>query len=183
MDGPAPEQPGWYADAQGAWWWWDGRSWTDGAVAAAAGVGRARGRDGERTLALATWLVYLLAGGFIASLIFYVVCRDRPFVRHHAAESLNLTLALLVIQVPAAVLVAPYYVEVLDAAFDGRTPGTAGSGFAIGLVLLLVGGAANWAAGIAGAVQAHRGRWWRVPQPFHPVRGAVRPGEEPYAPT
>lgn len=168
-----PEQPGWYQDAHGAWWWWDGRSWTGGAPAAPA-------RTGETGLAVAAWILYLVAGGWLGPLVIYVACRDRPFVRHHAAEALNLTLALLGPQLLAAALLVPWYVDLVTAEAGASVPAP-GPVAIVGIVVGVLMGVANIVLGIVGAVRAARGSWRRLPLPFHAVRGAVRPGEEPYS--
>ncbi|MGI8938678.1 MAG: DUF4870 domain-containing protein [Iamia sp.] len=178
---PPPTQPGWYADAHGTWWWWDGASWTP----AAAPVAPAPSRSPERTTALVMWIVFLVGGGWIAALIFYLVSKDKPFVRHHSAEALNLTLLLLIPQLLAFALLVPGYITYLGDVIDAE-PGASvsfdpGSTFWVGLVLILLTTLASYAAAIAGAIQANRGRWWRMPLPFHPVRGVVREGEEPYS--
>lgn len=195
-DVPPPEHPGWYADADGAWWWWDGATWTPAAAfAPAPGAGapvdptalRAGGagdadRAAERTLAVVMWVVYLVGGGFISSLVFWFTSKQKPFVRHHAAESLNLTLALLIPQVLAIALALPWYLDVIDAAVSASSedPPAPGAGFWVGLAVLFVVSAVNAVVAIVGIVRANSGRWWVIPLPFHPVRGVVREGDQPY---
>jgi len=177
-----PEQPGWYADAHGAWWWWDGRSWTAAPGAAPAGVGAGPDRSQERTLALVMWVVFLVGGGWIGALIFYFVAKDKPFVRHHAAEALNLSIVFVPLSLVSAALLLPGYLRLFDFDGDGRTGGVGGL-FWLGLALSLLFGLVQTGLTIAGIVQVTKGRWWRLPLPFHPVRGVVRPGEEPYSVT
>lgn len=193
-DVPPPERPGWYADADGAWWWWDGATWAPasafapgpGGAAPAVAPGAAGAvdpdRSAERSLAMVMWVVYLIGGGFISSLVFYFTSRQKPFVRHHAAESLNLTLVLLVPQLLATALLVPWYLDLLDAvtATPSEDPPSPGGGFWLGLVVLLALSGVNAVVAIVGIVRANAGRWWRVPLPFHPVRGVVREGEQPY---
>lgn len=177
-----PEQPGWYADAAGAWWWWDGRAWTSAAAAVpgpGTGVDPAVARSQERTMAMVMWIVFLVGGGWIGALVFYVVAKDKAFVRHHAAEALNLTLTTIIPQLLALGLLVPYYLDILTN-LDGDTPPVTNT-FVVGLVLLLAIALATYAVAIVAIVRASRGRWWRIPLPFHPVRGVVGSGEEPYS--
>lgn len=174
-DIPPPESPGWYADAHGAWWWWDGRGWSPAPGAhpgAAAG-----GPQQERTQALLMWVLYLVLGGWIVALVFYLISKDKPFVRHHAAEALNLTVLLLIPQILGFALLVPGYIDLIttDPGDDLTVPGT----FWVGLGVLLLVSILNYAFGIAAAVKAHRGRWWRMPIGIHPVRGVLRKGEAP----
>lgn len=193
-DVPPPEHPGWYADADGAWWWWDGTTWAPAAAFAPAPGGAAPtggppagaavdpDRSAERSLAMVMWVVYLIGGGFISSLVFYFTSRRKPFVRHHAAESLNLTLVLLVPQLLATALLVPWYLDLLDAVTStpSEDPPSPGGGFWLGLAVLLLLSAVNAVVAIVGIVRSNAGRWWRIPLPFHPVRGVVREGEQPY---
>lgn len=128
------------------------------------------------------WILFLVGGGWVSSLVFYLVSKDKPFVRHHAAESLNLFLVLLVPQLVGIALALPDYLDLIvglteDPEADLRLGGSFWLGLSIvGLVSLL-----TYIAAIAAAVQAHRGRWWRLPLPVHPVRGVVASGQEPYS--
>lgn len=181
-DIPPPEQPGWYADAQGAWWWWDGATWTPAPATTAAAVagGGASAQAEQRTQALLMWVLYVVIGGWIAALVFYLISKERRFVRHHAAEALNLTLVLLVPQVVAFALLVPGYVDLVTSSLDDpegsfSVPGT----FWVGLALLMVVSLANLVLGVLAAVKAHRGEWWRLPIGLHPVRGVLTKGEAP----
>lgn len=185
-----PERPGWYADAHGAWWWWDGATWTPaptGAPATAPTSSTAPtsvevARSQERTLAMVMWIVFLVGGGWVAALIFYLVSKPKAFVRHHAAEALNVTLVTLVPQVVAVALMAPGYIGYIrDTIDDSTSDASLGGLFWVGAALLVVLTLLTYVVGIAGAFMCHRGRWWRIPLPFHPVRGVVRTGEEPYS--
>ena len=178
-DIPPPEVPGWYADAQGAWWWWDGSTWSP-APGSGGAAAQASQREQERIHALLMWFLYLAVGGWIAALFFYLVSRERPFVRHHAAEALNLTLVLLVPQIVGFSLLVPDYVGFVGRSFDDPDAAFTFSGvFWVGVAVLVVHALVTYALGIAGAVQAFRGRWWRLPIGLHPVRGVLAAGEPP----
>lgn len=186
--GAAPSQPGWYADAVGAWWWWDGAAWTPAPARSPdpdPEQAQRQARATERTTALVMWIAFLVVGGWVAALIFYLLSKEKAFVRHHSAEALNLTLVLLVPQILAAALLVPGYVSFIGDTLDAE-PGTSVSydfdaTFWLGVALMVISSVANLAVAIGGAVMAHRGRWWRAPLPFHPVRGVVAKGEEPYS--
>ncbi|QYG93364.1 DUF4870 domain-containing protein [Iamia sp. SCSIO 61187] len=177
-DIPPPEEPGWYADAGGSWWWWDGRTWSPapGQHGGPAGPDRSQ----ERTQALLMWILYLAVGGWLVALIFYLISKEKPFVRHHSAEALNLTLVLLVPQIVGVALLVPAYVDYIISVSDNRDTGfEATPAFVIGLVLVGLLTLASYALGIVGAVQAHRGRWYRLPIGLHPVRGVRGRSEDP----
>lgn len=129
-------------------------------------------------MAMVMWIVFLVGGGWIGALIFYVVAKDKAFVRHHAAEALNLTLVTVLPQLLAVALMVPYYVDLITSTDDIPSVSSA---FLIGLVLLVGLALVTYGVAIVGIIRARRGGWWRIPLPFHPVRGVVRSGEEPYS--
>lgn len=184
-DIPPPEQPGWYADAHGAWWWWDGRTWFPAPSAAGPVAAPASPGDKERSQAVLMWILYLVIGGWISSLVFYLTAKEKRFLRHHAAESLNLALLTLIPQVLSIVLIVPGLLDYFDALVEdtgGTTPTFSASGlFLLGILLSTLASIANLGLGVMGAIKANRGEWWRMPIGLHPVRGVVRPGEEPYS--
>jgi uncharacterized protein len=99
---PPPTAPaGWFPDPDGSGRrrYWDGSRWTD-ATADGAPAPATGGDDATRMWALAAHLSALvsLAVGlpFVGPLIVYLVKRDDPFVRRHAAESLNFNLSVLI---------------------------------------------------------------------------------------
>lgn len=176
---PPPEEPGWYADAEGAWWWWDGRSWTSSSIAGGL-VGGGADRDKERTNAVLMWILYLVLGGWLVALIFYLISKEKPFTRHHSAEALNLSIVLLVPQVVGFVLLVPGYIDLITAGIEDPEAGfDVGGGFWAGLAVLGVVSLLNYGFGILGAVRAHRGSWDRLPIGIHPVRGVLKKGEAP----
>jgi uncharacterized Tic20 family protein len=99
---PAPAAaPGWYPDpaGSGSLRFWDGRRWTDALSMAVPPASPAIGRADSRGWALAAHLSAPLAL-FIAlpplgPLVVYLVKKDDPFVRRHAAEALNFNLSFL----------------------------------------------------------------------------------------
>lgn len=128
------------------------------------------------------WILFLVGGGWISSLVFYLVSKDKPFLRHHAAESLNLFLVLLVPQLVGFALLVPSYIDFIvrvneDPEADLRFSGS----FWLGLSIVALVSLLTYIAAIAAAIKAHRGRWWRLPLPVHPVRGVVVAGHEPYS--
>ena len=139
---------GWYPDANGQQRWWDGAHW--GAVAPAVAPATPVGTD-PRTLAMLAHLLGLLTG-FVGPLVLYLVNGDKdPFVRHHAAESLNFQITLTIAVVGSFLAV---FVLV---------------GFLL-LPVVIVGGIVLQ---IIGAVKANAGEWWRYPVNLRLVPGAV----------
>lgn len=179
-DVPPPEVPGWYADAHGAWWWWDGSGWTAAPGAPTATAATASPRAQERTNALLMWILYIVLGGWIVALVFYLISKEKPFVRHHAAEALNLTIVLLVPQILAIALLVPGYVDWISTVIDDPDASPSLSAwFWAGLALLVVVGLVNTVLAVVAAVKTSRGRWWRLPIGLHPVRGVLPKGSEP----
>ena len=98
--------PGWYPDpnAPGGQRWWDGSQWTSH-VQAPAGPATTppafpQPRPDSRNWAMAAHLsalIGLIVGfGFLGPLVVYLVRRDDPYVRAHAAEALNFNLSVLI---------------------------------------------------------------------------------------
>jgi uncharacterized Tic20 family protein len=91
--------PGWYPDPAGSAQqrYWDGHRWTD---ALAAGVPPATGPAGSSSygwaaLAHLSALVAIFVGFvFVGPLVVYLLKKDDPFVRRHAAEALNFNLSV-----------------------------------------------------------------------------------------
>jgi len=96
-----PAQPGWYPDPGGSasHRYWDGSRWTDALSSAIPPAGPNAGRDDSRSWALAAHLSapvsMIVALAFLGPLIVYLVKKDDPFVRRHAAEALNFNLSFL----------------------------------------------------------------------------------------
>lgn len=99
---PPPAAPGWYPDpgGSGSHRYWDGTRWTDAVSSAIPPAGPHDARDDTRTYALAAHLSALLSLfvglPFIGPLVVYLVKKDDPFVRAHAAEALNFNLSVMV---------------------------------------------------------------------------------------
>ncbi|MEJ7797293.1 MAG: DUF4870 domain-containing protein [Solirubrobacteraceae bacterium] len=102
----APDAPpaaaGWYSDpsGSGSWRYWDGSRWTDALSSAVPPAGPHTARDDTRGWALAAHLSALLALfvalPFVGPLVVYLVKKDNPFVRRHAAEALNFNLSFMI---------------------------------------------------------------------------------------
>ncbi len=99
MDQTPPQTPqGWYPDPSGApqQRYWDGTRWTE-SVAAAPLQSSGENSTGWAALAHLSALIASLVGlAFIGPLIVYLVKKDDPFVRRHAAEALNFNLSVLI---------------------------------------------------------------------------------------
>ena len=90
--------------------------------------------------------------GFLASVAVYVVHKDRgPFVRSHAANSLNIQITMFIWLVVLGILTIPIALLTLG----------------VGLVVMLPAlGAAFVVAGVLhviGAIKAYNGEWWNPP--------------------
>lgn len=98
---PPPAMPVWYRDpgGSGSLRYWDGSRWTDAMSCAVPPAGPHVSRDDTRHWALAAHLSALLSLvvglPFIGPLVVYLVKRDDPFVRRHAAEALSFNLSVL----------------------------------------------------------------------------------------
>jgi hypothetical protein len=90
--------------------------------------------------------------GFLASIAVYVVYKDRgPFVRAHAANSINVQVSMFIWLVVAAVL---YVVLGLV---------TLGIGFVVFLPVFVVPPVVAGIMHVIGAVKAYNGEWWSPP--------------------
>ena len=103
-----PVAPGWYPDPQGtaSYRFWDGTRWTD-ALSSAIPPASSAASD-TTTWAMAahlTALAALLFGmPFIGPLVVYLVKKENPFVRRHAAEALNFNLSIMLYTIVLAVV-------------------------------------------------------------------------------
>jgi uncharacterized Tic20 family protein len=150
--GSPPEQgsppPGWYPDGTGQQRYWDGAQWGVAAPASTSvGPGGLSDEKGMATLAH----VLAIFTGFLGPLIIWFVARDdQPFMKHHAAESLNFQ-----ILVSIAALISWVLMFVLI-------------GFVIFPIVIIVALVFE----IMGAMAANRGEWYRYPISLRLVPGA-----------
>lgn len=105
---PQPPPPGWYPDAQapGSERWWDGVQWTAnqrpvGGGAVPMAPSQPMSQADEKTWAVIAHLSALGAAfigfAFLGPLVVYLIKRDdSPYVRAHAAASLNFQLSWLI---------------------------------------------------------------------------------------
>jgi uncharacterized protein len=114
---PPPAAAGWYPDPAGSasMRYWDGSRWTDALSSAVPPAGPHDARDDARSWALAAHLSALLSlvvgVPFLGPLVVYLVKKDDPFVRRHAAEALNFNLSIVLYAV--VLLVATVVLTVL----------------------------------------------------------------------
>ena len=110
---PPPGAPGpragWYPDPDGspAHRYWDGARWTDALSNAIPPAGPTNARDDSRGWAVAAHLsaplAMIVAMAFLGPLVVYLVKKDDPYVRRHAAEALNFNLSCLIYALVIAV--------------------------------------------------------------------------------
>ena len=118
MPPPPAAAAGWYPDPSGSdsLRYWDGARWTDALSAAVPPAGPHVDRDDTRTFALVAHLSALLSlfigFPFIGPLVVYLVKKDDPFVRRHAAEALNfnLSITLYAIVLGIAMLIGLFFI-------------------------------------------------------------------------
>lgn len=90
--------------------------------------------------------------GFLASIAVYVIYKDRgPFVRAHAANSLNIQITMFIWLVVLGILTIPIALLTLG----------------LGLVVMLPALAAAFVVAgvlhVIGAIKAYNGEWWNPP--------------------
>ena len=90
--------------------------------------------------------------GFLASIAVYVIHKDRgPFVRAHAANSINIQISMFIWLVVATVLYVILGIVTLGVGFVVFLP--------VFLVPLVFAGVLH----VIGAVKAYTGEWWNPP--------------------
>src|SRR4029453_505111 len=90
--------------------------------------------------------------GFLASIAVYVIHKDRgPFVRAHAANSLNIQITMFIWLVVLGILTIPVALLTLGLGLVVMLPALAAA-FLIAGVLHVIG-----------AVKAYNGEWWNPP--------------------
>ena len=149
---PSSPPPGWYPDpsGDGQQRWWDGAQW--GIVASSPTAPAVPGSlDDQRGMAALAQVLAIFTG-FLGPLVIWFMARpDQPFVKHHAAESLNFQITVTI-----AAFVSALLILVL-----------------IGIVLLPVVLIGAFVLEIMAAVAANRGEWYRYPVNLRLVPGAV----------
>lgn len=171
--------PGWYRDEPGQLWWWDGRTWSPGPAAPASeisGFALDAQPAEDRDHAWIVWLASLafFGPGWVVSLVFYFLDKDKAFARHHAAQALNLHIITTVVGTIGSAVFAFRWL-------DGGGSFSVGPLFVVAATILGLNVVYSSVVSVVGLVQARRGIWWRAPLPFRPVKGAVAKGEEPYS--
>jgi uncharacterized Tic20 family protein len=99
-DSSTPAGPGWYPDpsGSGSFRYWDGKRWTDALSSAIPPAATAASDTTTWAMAahLTAFAAIFVGLPFIGPLIVYLVKKDNPFVRRHAAEALNFNLSLMI---------------------------------------------------------------------------------------
>jgi uncharacterized protein len=147
-----PTPPGWYPDPRNELRWWDGTQWgmtADAARSQPPGAGPGATSD-NRTVAMLAHLLTIFTG-FLAPLVIYLTSKDDPYVRHHAAESLNFQITVLLAFVVSGLLLC----------------------LLIGFLLLPAVWIGALVFEIIASVAANRGEWYRYPINIRMVSGAV----------
>ena len=165
---PSAPPPGWYPDGSGQNRWWTGADWGAYAPSPAAVVPPPvlyntprppEPRSDANSLAMLAQLGQIV-GGFLLPLILYLtVGQSEPFVRHHSAESLNLSITyalaifamvpllfLSIVLLPLLLLTIPLFFALI-----------------IGHLVLAINA----------CIKAYRGEWYRYPVLIRLVPGAV----------
>ena len=90
--------------------------------------------------------------GFLASVAVYVVHKDRgPFVRAHAANSLNIQITMFIWLVVLGILTIPVAILTLGLGLVVMVPALAAAFVVAGILHVI------------GAVKAYNGEWWSPP--------------------
>jgi uncharacterized Tic20 family protein len=97
--------PGWYPDpnAPGGQRWWDGAQWTSHtsqpqspAPMTASAPATSESRNWAMAAHLSALVGLVVGFSFLGPLVIYLVRKDDPYVRAHAAEALNFNLSALI---------------------------------------------------------------------------------------
>jgi len=147
MTTPQSQPAGWYDDGSGRQRWWDGTQWGQ----YAAETSSPSNSGDQKTMAVLAQVLGLITG-FVGPLVIYLINGEKDaFVRHHAAESLNFQLTLLIGYVVSFVLVFVI----------------------VGIILLPVLIVLGIVFPIIAAIAANKGEWYRYPITIRMVPGAV----------
>lgn len=184
--------PGWYPTEQGQRYW-DGGQWLSSpppGMPQAPGMGTVgQGTVGqpmavdsnggwqhpsgisseERQMAMLAHLLTLVAG-FLAPLIIYFTKKDESaFIRHHAAEALNLTITILLAIFGPMILffggAGLLAIASTDAAFA-----LFAIGYLLFFVIIFAVSIGSLIFTIMAGIAANRGEWYRIPFCFHWVK-------------
>lgn len=146
---PSSPPPGWYPDGNGRTRWWDGQNW--GIEASSTPVATSSGAGDERSMATLAQVLAIFTG-FLGPLVIYLVAKDdQPFVKHHAAESLNFQITVTIAAIVSGILMLVL----------------------IGFLLLPVVLIGALVLEIIAAIAANKGEWYRFPVNLRLVPGAV----------
>lgn len=146
---------GWYPTDQGDQQYWDGQAWTphraplgpQTPVQATHGYPTGPVSSDDKTMAVLSHLGGALAS-FIVPLIVYFMKKDEsPFVRHHAAEALNLQITAFL-----AAIVSLILIFVL-----------------VGILLLILLPFVFFILAIIATVKASQGEYYRYPLVWHVI--------------
>ena len=150
--------PGWYPDAHGQSRWWDEQAW---------GVSASELRE-RRTLALLGHLALFVLPLVAAVVIRFTVGAKDAFVRHHASEAANAQLLFFVVWNAAGLFGMAYGMRLTPGPTD-EIPWPFVISWLTGVGALVVCGSFSARA----AIKAYRGVFYRYPQPFRLIPGAL----------
>ena len=169
---PSPVPPGWYADGSGTVRWWDGIRWgraavtppTRGVVSLPHLVSPPSVDSQRRTAASAQWLGLLGVVSGILGVVgpaaaLFSASADQRFVRHHAVESVNFQITMLIGWMMGLVCIVSGLMLIVP--------------LVLGVVILPVVLVQSVVFPILAAQAASRGEWYRYPINLRLVPGAV----------
>jgi uncharacterized Tic20 family protein len=113
-----------------------------------------------------TWAIIshlgVFVGGFILPLVIYLTQKDQnDFARHHAAESVNFQLTLLIVQLATIPL---FFISIASSIPDDSSASVGPPiAFLVFLAVFAVIGIGAVVLSIIGAVRANQLEWWRYP--------------------
>ena len=167
-DEGAPAPPGWYETELGQRYW-DGGQWTSASLPPPANYGgpaQAPHPSGissdDRSMAMLAHLLGLVASFLAPLVIFFTKGKESAFVRHHAAEALNLYLTIVVVALGSVIL--------LFGALALQLPRLGVVIFAVYFLVLAVSSVAALALPIMAGLAANRGEWYRIPIIFRLIK-------------